>query len=162
MNFEPLTANSFQEFGDVIEVENRPFRKINDGYADRFEHLVHLDIDDCGRPAMSIFRARPVDFPFAIEKLERHPVSSQTFLPNGDSRFLIIVAPPTEEPNLDQMRFFVTNGKQGVNYRRGTWHHFLLTLDEDQIYYVIDRSQPDENTEEFDLKQPVTIDSIPS
>ncbi len=162
MEIEPLTQEGFRPFGDVISVAGRPFRTVNYGYADRFEHLAQLDVIDGGTPSISIFRARPVAFPFAVERLERHPSSSQAFLPGGDSRFLIIVAPASEAPELEQLRFFVTDGSQGVNYRRGVWHHFLLTLDQGQYYFVIDRSNPDENTVEFELNSPIVIESAGS
>lgn len=161
---ENLTAEAFRPYGDVIEIEDKDYRTINDGYADRFENFTELDVTDGGAPAMSIFRARPVSMPFLVKKLERHPRSSQLFLPTSNSRFVVLVAEPSDKPKVENLRLFVTNGKQGVNYHRGVWHHFLLTLDEDQMYYVIDRSNPDDNTEEHDLDMPmmITKQSIPN
>ncbi len=156
---EPLTREAFRPFGDVISIESHAFRVINYGYADRFENMAKLDIADGGRPALSVFRARPVQFPFKISRLERHPSSSQAFLPRGNSRFLVVVAPPNDSPLRDQLRLFVTDGIQGINLHRNVWHHFLLTLDEEQLYFVLDRSHPDENTIEIDLASPFVIES---
>ena len=154
---EQLTAEKFKPFGEVIETDNRGSRQINSGYADRYEDLAQLDVSDGGHPALSIFRARPLPTPIQISKMECHPNSSQAFIPRGAGRFLIAVAPPSAEFNSDELRVFVTNGSQGVNYARGVWHHFLMVLEEEQDFIVIDRSNPDANTREIELTSPYPI-----
>ena len=154
---EPLTQESFQPYGDVIEIENRSFRKINQSYADRYENLASLDLVEGGTPALSIFKSRPIELPFSITRMEHHPCASQAFVPIGDGKFLIAVAKRSKEFNVNDLRLFVTNGKQGVNYKRGVWHHFLLALDDEQEFIVIDRSNPDENTNEIELESPYPI-----
>ncbi|MDE0308639.1 MAG: allantoicase [Acidiferrobacterales bacterium] len=154
---QPLTAESFEAYGDVIETTDRPSRAINHGYADRYEHLAHLDITDGGRPALSIFRAKPLPMPLRISKMERHPNASQAFIPRGAGRFLIAVAKSSDDFDLNELKVFVTNGQQGVNYARGVWHHFLMVLREEQEFVVIDRSDPDDNTQEIELDSPYPI-----
>jgi ureidoglycolate lyase len=84
--------------------------------------------------------------PFTIRMLERHPLGSQAFIPLLGRPFLVVVAPPTnhsinnDQPQLDLIRAFITNGKQGVNYSRGTWHHPVLSIgSEDDDFLVVDR-----------------------
>ncbi len=154
---QPLTAEVFRPFGDVIETANRQSRQINQGYADRYENLVDLDLTDAGQPALSIFRARPISLPFAVSQLECHPQSSQAFIPKAEGQFLVLVAEPSGRPQISDLHLFVTNGQQGINYRRGVWHHFLMVLDEEQEFIVIDRDNPDENTKEFQLQAPCPI-----
>ncbi len=154
---QPLTAESFKLYGDVIETTDRPSREINHGYANRYEHLAHLDITDGGKPALSIFKAKPLPLPLHISKMERHPNASQAFIPKGNGQFLIAVAKPSNEFDPDELRVFVTNGRQGVNYARGVWHHFLMVLGEEQEFIVIDRSDPDDNTQEIELSSPYPI-----
>lgn len=154
---EPLDVKEFQPYGDVIEIENRPSRVINYGYAERYENLAELDLMDQGKPALSIFKAKPVAFPFSITRMERHPKASQAFIPKRDSKFLVVVAEASETINVNNLRLFITNGRQGINFKRGVWHHFLLTVGSVQEFVVIDRSNPDDNTEEVDLKQPYPI-----
>ena len=112
---------------------------------------------DQGKPALSIFKAKPVAFPFSITRMERHPKASQAFIPKRDSKFLVVVAEASETINVNNLRLFITNGRQGINFKRGVWHHFLLTVGSVQEFVVIDRSNPDDNTEEVDLKQPYPI-----
>ncbi len=157
LNPEPLTAESFQAFGDVIETKNRSSRTINYGYAERYENLAELDLIDQGQPALSIFKAKPVDFPFSITRMERHPHASQAFIPKRKAKFMVVVAEPSTAFEVKNLRLFVTNGEQGINFRRGVWHHFLLTVDSNQEFVVIDRSNPDDNTEEVELVQPYPI-----
>ena len=59
-----------------------------------------------------------------------------------------MVAPPGESVGPENLRAFVTNGFQGVNYARGVWHFPLIGLDEEQDFLVIDRGGPENNYEE--------------
>ncbi len=152
-----LTKESFAPFGQVIETQGSLSRVINNGFADRFECLADLDITDGGEPALSIFHARPVPLPFAIVKMEQHPRSSQAFIPLGTGRFAIVAASGVESPSASTLCVFVTNGHQGINFKRGVWHHFLLSIDQEQDFAVIDRSDPDANTNEIELPEPYSI-----
>ena len=51
------------------------------------------------------------------------------------------LAPADAVPDRAAVRAFVTNGRQGVNYRRGTWHHPLIAL-APANFLVIDRTGP--------------------
>src|SRR5438034_2595040 len=124
---EPLTSASFAPFGDVIDVEGRQAYIINDGYAERYNDLAHIDVaEGDGWPLLSIFRAKPWALPLRIRMIERHPLSSQAFLPLQPAPFLVVVAEPGQAPAAGDLRAFVTHGRQGVNYGRGTWHHALI------------------------------------
>ncbi len=159
MDLKPvaLDAKSFEPYGEVIETSGRSSRRINQGYAQRYEELVDLDVNDGGKPALSVFKARPISMPFSVSRMECHPRSSQAFIPKGNGRFLILVAKPAETFNPSDLKLFVTNGEQGVNYKRGVWHHFLMALEKPQEFIVIDRSDPDENTNEVELEIPYPI-----
>ena len=153
----PLSADSFKPYGDVVELEGRPSRRINMGHADRFESLAELDLTEGGEPALSVFKARPISLPFHVTCMERHPSSSQLFIPKDDGRFLVLVAEGGGDFNPTKMELFISNGKQGINYHRGVWHHFLMAIEKEQEFVVIDRSNPDENTDEVELNAPYPI-----
>ena len=137
----PLTAEAFAPFGDVIETDgSRTHFPINAGMVERFHDLASVDtLEAGGRPGISLFVARPYTLPLAVTALERHPLSSQAFVPLDDRPFLLEVAPAGPEPAAHTLRAFVTNGRQGVNYARGVWHHVLLATGAPQTFVVVDR-----------------------
>ncbi len=153
----PLTAETFKPYGDVIEKTGHSSRRINEGYADRYEQLTQLDLTEGGHPALSLFHARPIPIPFPVTRMERHPRSSQLFMPKGSGKFLVLVADDADELDPEKLQLFISNGDQGVNYRRGVWHHFLMAVGQEQDFIVVDRSEPDENTDEVELPAPYPI-----
>jgi len=149
---EALTAAAFAPFGDVIEAGSaQRIYAINDGTTQRFHDLAAIDVGtDGGRPLLSLFRAQPRPLPIAIRMLERHPLGSQAFVPlDPRGRYLVVVA---EDPTAMPRAFLASHG-QGVNYRRGCWHHPLLALDEVSDFLVIDRGGPGDNCDEQTLAQ---------
>ena len=146
----PLTREAFAPFGDVVEVEGSEAFAINDGFATRHHDLARVDVLEAGgRPLINIIRARPWPQPLQIRMMERHPLSSQAFVPLAPRPFLVVVAPPGEAPDPAALHAFLTNGAQGVNYRRGVWHHPLLALEQETDFLVVDRGANDRNCDEF-------------
>jgi ureidoglycolate lyase len=148
---EPLTAEAFAPFGDVIEASDRAERiPINYGYTIRFNDLARIDVAEAGGHAIvSLFRARPLDPPL-LTIFERHPLGSQTFAPLQGRPFLVAVAPAGDfDPAA--IRIFRAEGRQGVNYAKGVWHHFLLPLGAESDFLVIDRAGPGDNLDEIEL-----------
>jgi len=152
LNVEPLTAQAFAPFGEVIEVSDRAQRlRINNGFAERYHDLAKVDVGDAqdgGRALLNIFRAQPRVLPLAVSLLERHPLGSQAFMPLACRPYLVIVAPGVAAPDLTGIRCFLASGSQGVNYARGTWHHPLVALGEECDFLVVDRGGPGVNLEE--------------
>lgn len=152
----PLTAARFAQFGDVIEARGAA-RTINDGHALRFHDLAALELDaDGGRGVVSIFRSTPPAYPFAIKTMERHPQSSQAFMPLSGRPFLVVVA-PAGDFDAGLVEAFVASASQGVNLRKGVWHHFNLALEAPSEFLVIDRDGPGENTDEVALDAPLLL-----
>ncbi len=140
----PLTQGAFERYGDVVEAEGAERFPTNAGYAERFHDLARIECSaQGGRPLLSIFRAKPFSFPLRIQLMERHPISSQAFVPMGEARFLVVVAEPGKQPEPHELLAFLTNGRQGINYRPGTWHHPLATLTPAD-FLVVDRKGPGE------------------
>ena len=138
---EPLTRSAFHAFGDVIERDPRSCFEINDGEVLRHHDLAGVDVTaEDGRPVISIFQVlRPAALPFRLRLMERHPVSSQAFVPLDRSEFLVVVAPGDARPEIPGMRGFMARRGQGVNLRPGTWHHPLIALHAGD-FLVVDRS----------------------
>ncbi|MFC1394171.1 ureidoglycolate lyase [Acinetobacter junii] len=143
IQIQPLTQESFSAFGDVIEKENNDFFSINHGLTLRYHALSVAQISgDNTAVGMSIFHNLCVtEIPFKIDMLERHPHGSQSFIPLQQQKFIIIVALPLDQtqPNEQKIYAFLSNGKQGVTYHQGAWHHPLITLEAKSDFLVVDR-----------------------
>ncbi len=145
---EPLTEAAFAPFGDVLEASG-DFRLINAGLCKRHHDRASLDFADA-RPGISIFQADPRRLPYTFDIIERHPEGSQAFIPMTEHPFLVIVATdPQTKP-----RAFLTNGAQGINLHRGTWHGVLTPLTAPGLFAVIDRIADDTNLEEHHYPTP--------
>ncbi|MYH69199.1 MAG: ureidoglycolate hydrolase [Gammaproteobacteria bacterium] len=150
---EPLHADSFSEFGEVI---HRPPEGVREFFNDRLENN-RAD----ARADLSLATIKPVDkLPLHATVMERHPFSSQTFLPLKASRYFVVVAPDNDEggPDLARVRAFVAEGNQGVTYRCGIWHHGMTVLDESAVMAVLmwcDGSSADE--EFLDIDTPFDV-----
>lgn len=148
---QPLTPAAFATFGDVIEASDQAIPlEINHGHTRRYHDLAGLDVaENGGRPIVSIFRGQPLATP-VLKIVERHPLSSQAFIPLQPRPWLVAVAPPGAfDPKA--LTVFRAAGGQGVNYRRGVWHHFLLPLEPDSDFLVIERDGPGDNCDEIRL-----------
>ena len=156
---EPLTAEAFASFGDVIEADNavRQF-PINGGNTTRYHDLAKIDPGPDGHAIVSIFRGEPRALPFPVEMMERHPLGSQAFVPMSGRPYLVVVAPAGTPPTAQDLRVFLARGDQGVNYARGVWHHPLLALDGVSDFVVIDRAGNGNNCDEVTLAEAVRID----
>jgi ureidoglycolate lyase len=129
LTIEPLSKAAFAPFGDVVELEGAEHFTTNQGQAERFHDLAKIDVArEGGRPVLSVFRTEPWTLPLRIILMERHPISSQAFVPMSDAPFLVVVAKGGQPPRPGDLRAFRTNGRQGINYAPGTWHHPLLAL----------------------------------
>lgn len=144
---EPLTAEAFAAFGQVIECVGHANLEINGGTSRRFSDLAQLESDGTGRLALSIFQAQERSAPYRLTCIERHPLGSQAFMPLDGQAFLIVAA---AHPSADALRVFRSNGRQGINFRRGVWHHPLLALAPGD-FLVADRLGPGDNCEAIDI-----------
>jgi ureidoglycolate lyase len=155
---EPLTAQAFAPFGEVLEAAGAPDRIINRGKCGRWHDRARLDFAD-GRAGVSLFRAEPRTLPLRLDMVERHPLGSQAFLPMSRHPFLVIAAPDTPS-GPGEPRAFLTSGNQGINFRRGTWHGVLTPLHTPGLFAVVDRIGDGLNLEEhwfdiaYEVRQP--------
>jgi ureidoglycolate lyase len=153
---EPLTAEAFAPFGDVLELRDAPDKIINAGKCGRHHDLAALDFGPEGRAGISLFDAEPRALPYTLDLMERHPEGSQAFLPMSAHGFLVTVAEDAGgKPG--QPRAFLTEPGQGVNFHRGTWHGVLTPLKAPGLFAVVDRIGDTPNLVEFLLDPPVIV-----
>ncbi len=107
---------------------------------------------------------------FNVRVLERHPYTTQTFIPLNLSstdlftKYLVIVAPnlpPTEAfpnlgpPDLSKIKAFVAHGAQAVTYGAGTWHAPMVVIGERRVDFVVVQfanGVPEDDCQEVELE----------
>lgn len=152
---DPLTAEAFARFGDVIAAGDDADMLINDGLCERFHDRAQLDFGD-GRAGISLFKAQTRGLPHEFDLVERHPLGSQAFIPMAMVPFLVIVA-PNEGGKPGTPQAFLTSEGQGINFHRGTWHGVLTPIFEPGLFAVIDRVGEGKNLEVHRFDAPYTV-----
>lgn len=141
---EPLTAEAFAPYGEVIAVPESPGRNYYE------EALGNLR--PAAKPSLSVACRPPyIGASIGVELLERHEFSSQTFVPVEAGRWLIIVCPHAAGggPDAAKSRAFVATARQGVTYRPNTWHHGMTVLDKPGTFAVFMWRDGGKGDEEF-------------
>ena len=201
----PLTQKDFAPFGEVIEnplasdvnsfpstspSSTIPFKPANQATALKASPISSFQNDyskslpgSPGKPVMSMFVCFPRTLDsdsagkpiFRIRILERHPFTTQTFVPMGlapgdqSTMYLVIVAPTLDSkqtaqqkgpPDLQNVRAFVANGRQAVTYGVGTWHAPMFVIGEKRIDFVVMQSInqiPEDDCQEVDVEDEINV-----
>jgi len=152
---EPMSADAFAPFGDLLEAKGTPDKIINQGLCGRFHDRARMDFSD-GRAGISIFHAEKRDLPLKLDLVERHPDGSQAFVPMSHQPFLVVVA-ADQNGTPQNIRAFLTEAGQAINIHRGVWHGVLTPLYDPGLFAVIDRIGEGPNLEEYWLPDEVII-----
>lgn len=121
---QTIDPDSFAAYGEIIQHAG-----------DKRRHDLAVPFATAGRPLNQAIwvnkLGRHPDRSVAVDLLERHPYSAQTFIPLQPSRCLVVVAlsDPAGQPDLETLRAFVTRQGQGVAYRPSVWHYSFTSLD---------------------------------
>src|SRR5438105_677258 len=124
LRIEPLTPEAFRPFGQVLQATEHG-SAANQGTARRIDRAAELITTRACKPNLAMVRCLPQPLPLPMRLLERHPCSSQAFIPLACARYLVIVAPTAKsgEPEWQNVRAFAAGPGVGINYDAGTWHH---------------------------------------
>jgi ureidoglycolate lyase len=152
---EPMSADAFAPFGDLLEAKGTPDTIINQGLCGRFHDRARMDFSD-GRAGISIFHAEKRDLPLKLDLVERHSEGSQAFVPMSHQPFLVVVA-EDQNGTPQNIRAFLTEAGQAINIHRGVWHGVLTPLYDPGLFAVIDRIGEGPNLEEYWLPDEVII-----
>ncbi|MDH8302685.1 ureidoglycolate lyase, partial [Klebsiella pneumoniae] len=68
---------------------------------------------------------------------------TQAFVPLRGEAFVVVVAAGGDEPDMNTLRAFISNGRQGVNYHRNVWHHPLFAWQTETDFLTVDRGGKD-------------------
>src|SRR4051794_505725 len=127
-----LTREAFLPFGDVVLAERGDITPVmvNFGTAARSNHVGTMLSDrPHARPNLCGFRCAPWSrFPVVAESMEKHPRSSQLFVPMKVERYLVVVAPGDAAPDVEGLQAFVALPGQGVIYGPNVWHMPLIVF----------------------------------
>jgi len=158
IKIQSLSTENFLPFGEVIACQGNHYFHINEQQTERYHALSEVESD--AKVGLSIFRnMQATAIPFQISMLERHPLGSQAFIPMHGQQFLIVVAPELDhtQPDLSLIQAFISDGSQGINYRAGTWHHPLLTLEASSEFVVVDRIGNGSNCDVYTFSENIQI-----
>lgn len=177
----PLKQDSFSTFGTVVETPNYHPQHLECPppnpavvLANQNTAIKQIDVSlmrndyaqsptqTPGKAIINMFscfprtltHSQPEETPpvFQIRILERHPFTSQTFIPMGldaadqSTKYLVIVAPtlpPTSNfpdqgpPDLANVRAFLADGGQAVTYGAGTWHAPMVVVGARRVDFVV-------------------------
>ncbi|CAG8653445.1 20206_t:CDS:2 [Gigaspora margarita] len=99
------------------------------------------------RPNLSLFRCSPMKLPIQVKLLEKHPYSSQAFIP-------MYSGSKEGNPNLETLRSFIAKNNQGISYNPGVWHHPMIALEDTTNFACLTHESGNqlEDCEEIDMK----------
>jgi ureidoglycolate lyase len=113
----PLTREAFIPYGQVLMALGEDTQRQE--FASTLRNLrPHAALN------MALILTKPSRSARRLRLLERHPFSSQSFIPIQGTRYLVIVCPSTAEgePMLDRLTAFVAESFQAVTYNPDVWH----------------------------------------
>ncbi|AUQ75417.1 ureidoglycolate lyase [Phaeobacter piscinae] len=152
---QPISAEGFAPFGDLVDCSGAPDKIINQGLCGRYHDRAQLDFST-GCAGLSLFNAEPRALPMPLLMVERHPEGSQAFIPMSETGFLVIVAPDTGGAPGEPLAFETRPG-QVINFHRGTWHGVLTPLTAPGLFAVVDRIGDGANLEEHWFDTPYQV-----
>jgi ureidoglycolate lyase len=123
MSLPPLSTADLAPFATLVRATDGKFTTIP----------AVLEIGDVpGHHAFSVLCPQPTDASaIAITFLERHPHSTQTFVPLKVGRWIVLLAPtlPDGTPDLANARAYLAGPEDAVCIHRNVWHAGLTVLD---------------------------------
>ena len=178
----PLSAPAFMLANQGTALKASPVSPWIDQYSQSSSHTI-------GKPTVSMFTCFPRELcrhqehslTFPVTILERHPYTTQTFIPMGlspsdtSTKYLVIVAPSRQAtqalplqgpPDLANLHAFIASGHQAVTYGAGVWHAPMVVVGEKRIDFVVVQSTngvSKDDCQEVDIQSgtlAITLDKI--
>jgi ureidoglycolate lyase len=153
----PITNEAFALYGWLAQAGKGSGRPINTGSSQRWDAPGALSLDaNGGQACLAIFHAQARDPLGPWRVLERHRLGTQTFVPMGGARCVMLVATGVDQPDPHTLAAFIVAGDRVVTLHAGTWHHGLIALDAGD-FAVIERQAPQTDCELAELVQAVSL-----
>jgi len=130
----PLTQAEYARYGNVLSAGRDDVAAVaaNLGTAQKRNRLAPLsNARPHAEANVSVFRCSPIlERPVPLRLLEKHPLSTQMFVPMNARRYLVVVAEGGEAADLSTLAAFLAVGPQAITYHPGIWHHPMIALDD--------------------------------
>jgi ureidoglycolate lyase len=127
----PLTAEAFAAYGQALEMPAQAGRQ------DFAARLVNGRAS--AQPNFALIRVEPAPLPLTIHTIERHPASTQAFVPLDGGRYLMVVM--RQElgggPDPAHARAFIATEHEAINYDAGTWHVGITALERPTSFCMV-------------------------
>lgn len=154
MSLPPLASADLAPFASHVRAEGGKFTTLPDV----------LEVGDVpGQHAFAVLCPQPVDpKAISITFLERHPHSTQTFVPLKVGRWIVLLAPTLADgsPDLANIRAYVAGPEDAVCINRNVWHAGLTVLDRPaEVGMMMWRSAagPADDGIVFELTDPIVL-----
>lgn len=132
---QPLSAEAFAPFGEIVDPGDRPpdIQTRANRYWDFATRL------QCKSRQIQVGFLTTYLRPLRFDWMERHLEATQAFIPLEGRPGIFALAPPTAgpRPDLDRLAAFLLDGRRGVNLHLGTWHHLMFSLAPEASYVMI-------------------------
>lgn len=188
----PLTPEAFLPYGGVLSADHQikgGLSSANYGTAVKLHKVAPIvnNYQQCpsGEPATANWNIFRCSAPkhlikgkrfkmYKAKVLERHPFTTQTFLPMGlpleRYSYLVIVAKTNEKlpnrlPDVSQLKAFVCKGNQSITYAPGIWHAPMVVIDEsvphiDFGVMIHENGVLNEDTQEISLEPHINVEYV--
>ncbi|ANT63672.1 hypothetical protein AYJ57_24665 (plasmid) [Salipiger sp. CCB-MM3] len=115
---EPFEPEAFAEFGASFALPEQPGQRL--GWSPQLTNGRGAG----AQPRLDVVMAAPAALPLDLPKMERHPQSSQSFIPLDGADYVIAVARDGGDgaPDPKTLRAWRVPGTVALIYHAGSWH----------------------------------------
>ena len=160
LQIKKISKDNFSKYGQLVSTKDIESQNINEETTKSFYDLVNIEIyGDDKKCRVNIFKSIKRNFPLEINMLENHPFSSQAFIPLQKTNFIVVVAPISNEPDINLIETFLISSEEGINFKPKVWH-FPLIATENSNFLTIDKKDSANNLEiyNFQNNDKITLD----
>ena len=145
LQIKKISKDNFSKYGQLVSTKDIESQNINEETTKSFYDLVNIEIyGDDKKCRVNIFKSIKRNFPLEINMLENHPLSSQAFIPLQKTNFIVVVAPISDEPDINLIETFLISPEEGINFKPKVWH-FPLIATENSNFLTIDKKDSANN-----------------
>ena len=127
----PISAEAFAGYGALLQQPASGSRQDSAAAVENRRASARANV--------ALVRCEQFVFGTVIEMLERHPLSTQLFVPLDLDTYLVVVAKDTgqNQPDLATVSAFRLGRHQAISYHAGVWHAGMATLGRPGTFVMI-------------------------